>query len=413
MPWKLKSFDELDVHELYKILKLRNEIFVVEQDCVYLDTDDKDQESEHLFFVEADGSVSACCRLLPPGLLFREAAIGRVVVSPKSRGNGLAREMMKLAAERLEELWPDAGIHISGQLYLEKFYQSCGFSTISEIYMEDGIKHVAMVRYRQAVVKYLGHSCFVVATPIRVLLFDYGRIPDRSDWNEIRRSLPQLNGRPLYIFSSHQHGDHFDQDTLLMFPEAEFFLHGHDGEKSDINDQTIAKQVNATLHKSAGDRDLAVYPRQQILLDDMTIYCSGSSDQGTAFLIQLPEMTIMHAGDLARWDDLDQYKLVQIEETTWLADQTSATGRPDLAFLPACTSDGYQEQPILDGLEDMIRRVKPEIVIPMHGHGFEHLYDSFANWLKGRSDLSVHTGAEIMKNPGDELILQVCHNPGR
>lgn len=71
MPWILKSFDELDVHELYKILKLRNEIFVVEQDCVYLDTDDKDQRSEHLFFVEADGAVTACCRLLPPGLLFR------------------------------------------------------------------------------------------------------------------------------------------------------------------------------------------------------------------------------------------------------------------------------------------------------------------------------------------------------
>lgn len=413
MSWKLKSFDELDVHELYKILKLRNKIFVLEQDCVYLDTDDKDQESEHLFFVEVDGAVSACCRLLPPGLLFREAAIGRVVVSPKSRGNGLAREMMKLAAQRLEELWPDAGIHISGQLYLEKFYQSCGFGTISDIYMEDGIKHVAMVRYRQAVVKYLGHSCFAIATPMRILLFDYGRIPDRSAWPEIGRNLPPLNGRPLYIFSSHQHGDHFDDDTLNKFPEAEFFLHGHDREHVYLDKQNEFEQVNATVYKNEGLRELAVYPRQQIVLDDMAIYCSGSSDQGTAFLIQMPEMTIMHAGDLARWDDLDQYKLVQIEETDWLTEQIIATGRPDLAFLPACTSDGYQEQPILDGLEDMIRRVKPEIVIPMHGHGFEHLYDSFADWLKGKSDLSAHTGAEIMKNPGDEVILQVCHNPAK
>ena len=111
MPWMLKSFDELNVHELYKILKLRNEIFVLEQDCVYLDTDDKDQTSEHLFYTEEDGSVTACCRLLPPGLLFREAAIGRVVVSQKRRGNGLAREMMELAAERIEQRWPDAGIH--------------------------------------------------------------------------------------------------------------------------------------------------------------------------------------------------------------------------------------------------------------------------------------------------------------
>ncbi len=413
MPWMLKSFDELNVHELYKILKLRNEIFVLEQDCVYLDTDDKDQTSEHLFYTEKDGSVTACCRLLPPGLLFREAAIGRVVVSQKRRGNGLAREMMELAVERIEQRWPDAGIHISGQLYLEKFYQSCGFSTISDIYMEDGIKHVAMVRYRQAVVKYLGHSCFAIATPMRILLFDYGRIPDRSAWLEIGRNLPPLNGRPLYIFSSHQHGDHFDDDTLNKFPEAEFFLHGHDREHVYLDKQNEFEQVNATVYKNEGLRELAVYPRQQIVLDDMAIYCSGSSDQGTAFLIQMPEMTIMHAGDLARWDDLDQYKLVQIEETTWLSEMVNTIGKPDLAFLVASTSDGYQEQPLLDGLEDMIRRVKPEIVIPMHGHGFEHLYDSFADWLKGKSDLSAHTGAEIMKNPGDEVILQVCHNPAK
>ncbi|NLW12377.1 MAG: GNAT family N-acetyltransferase [Clostridiaceae bacterium] len=411
MAWKHKRFDELDVHELYNILKLRNEIFVLEQNCVYLDTDDRDQASEHLFFTEDDGAVTACCRLMPPGLLFREAAIGRVVVSRMRRGNGLAREMMRLASERIEERWPDAGIHISGQLYLENFYSSCGFRTISDVYMEDGIKHVAMVRYRYAAVKYLGHSCFAVATPLRVLLFDYGVLPDRDSWPELSRNLPALNGRPLYIFSSHQHGDHYAEATLSMFPETEFFLHGHDSESGLRADQMQNEQIDTSEIKAAGARELAVYPRQQIKLDDMTIYCSGSSDQGTAFLIHLPELTIVHAGDLARWDDLDQYKLVQQIETDWLAECTGSTGKPDLAFLPVSTSDGYQEQPILDGLEDMISKMKPGIVIPMHGHGFEYLYDSFADWLLTKPELSTETQVQVLKAPGNIINLQVCRNP--
>lgn len=144
--WNLKPFADLTPTELYALLRLRSEVFVVEQNCVFLDMDDKDQESLHLLGWRADGLLAAYTRLVPPGLIYKEASIGRVVTSPAARGGGLGRLLMEESIRRCAEAFGPGPIRIGAQQYLEGFYQSLGFVTVSEPYLEDGIPHVYMLR---------------------------------------------------------------------------------------------------------------------------------------------------------------------------------------------------------------------------------------------------------------------------
>lgn len=143
--WSLKKFDELTPHELYEILRLRSEVFVVEQNCVFLDMDDKDQQSHHLQGRIA-GQLAAVVRILPPGLSYNEPSIGRVVSSPKFRRQGVGIELMKTAINETITLYGNGPIKIGAQLYLKKFYESFGFLQCSETYMEDDIPHIKMIR---------------------------------------------------------------------------------------------------------------------------------------------------------------------------------------------------------------------------------------------------------------------------
>lgn len=145
MNWVLKAFDALSTRELYAILRLRCEVFIVEQNCPYLDEDNKDQESYHLMGWQGD-MLAAYTRILPAGLAFDEASIGRVVSSPKLRGTGIGRELMQQSIETLYQLYGQVPIRIGAQLYLNGFYASLGFENVSEIYLEDGIKHVEMLK---------------------------------------------------------------------------------------------------------------------------------------------------------------------------------------------------------------------------------------------------------------------------
>lgn len=141
-------FDELPPRTLYQLLRLRSEVFVVEQDCVYLDMDDKDYHRElmHLYMEETD-EVIAYARCLPPKLSFAEGcSIGRVVVSPKHRGRGLARKIVLAAIAECQERWPQQSIVIGAQAYLEAFYQSLGFVSHGEPYSEDNIPHIKMCK---------------------------------------------------------------------------------------------------------------------------------------------------------------------------------------------------------------------------------------------------------------------------
>ena len=143
MNWLCKKFDDLTPHELYAILQLRNIVFAVEQNCVYPDMDNKDQYCYHLMGWD-NNKLVAYTRLVPPGISYSEAAIGRVVTAPQARRSGFGKELMKLSIDKCRELFSITIIKIGAQLYLKKLYESLGFIQTSDIYDEDGIDHIEM-----------------------------------------------------------------------------------------------------------------------------------------------------------------------------------------------------------------------------------------------------------------------------
>ena len=143
--WTIKRFDELTLDELYNILQLRNEVFIVEQNCVYKDLDGKDRSAWHLMAVE-DGKLVAYTRILPPGVSYNDPAIGRVVTSSLKRRSGLGRELMKRSIEACRIFFGKTSITLSAQVYLQSFYESFGFMPVGEEYLDDGIPHIKMSR---------------------------------------------------------------------------------------------------------------------------------------------------------------------------------------------------------------------------------------------------------------------------
>ncbi len=143
MNFKLKAFKELTVEELYDLLQLRCDVFIVEQNCPYHDLDDKDKKVLHLLgYVGAD--LAAYARILPQGISYKEAAIGRVVVSKKHRGKDYGKALMNEAIKCTLNEFNTNEIVISAQLYLEKFYTELGFVKEGEVYPEDDIPHIKM-----------------------------------------------------------------------------------------------------------------------------------------------------------------------------------------------------------------------------------------------------------------------------
>jgi ElaA protein len=143
--WKIKPFNALSLNELYSLLLLRSEVFVVEQNCVYQDIDNKDQKALHLIG-EFEGKIVAYARLFKPGDYFDNASIGRVVIQPNYRDKKWGHEMMQQAITGIETHFGETKITISAQEYLQKFYESNGFVKTSEMYLEDDIPHIEMKR---------------------------------------------------------------------------------------------------------------------------------------------------------------------------------------------------------------------------------------------------------------------------
>jgi ElaA protein len=143
--WVLKKFEDLTPYELYAILQLRNAVFVVEQACVFQDADDKDQDSHHLMGFDGIALV-AYTRLLPPGLGYEYASIGRVVTAPAVRHYGIGKELMQKSIDVIYKQLGIGIIKIGAQFYLKKFYESFGFVQVGEPYLEDGIKHIYMLK---------------------------------------------------------------------------------------------------------------------------------------------------------------------------------------------------------------------------------------------------------------------------
>lgn len=143
LEWTIKSFESLSVFELYDILRLRSEIFVVEQNCVYLDLDGKDKVALHLFG-EFEGKIVAHARLFKAGISFENASIGRVTVAADYRDRKWGHDLMREAIAGILLHFGESQITIGAQLYLKKFYESHGFMQTSEMYLEDDIPHIEM-----------------------------------------------------------------------------------------------------------------------------------------------------------------------------------------------------------------------------------------------------------------------------
>ncbi len=435
MEWSCKPFAELTNDELYDLLQLRGQVFVVEQKAAYLDCDGRDKAAYHLMLKDAGQQLIACARLLPPGQLYPEAAIGRVVVRPDQRGHGLAHELMRQAIPRCFSLFGGESIHISAQKHLQGFYSQHGFRPVTETYLEDGIPHVGMLYEKKPAAAdpaesadmviaidpaaahtaagpaacsaaanppsadfrlyYLGHSAWLVRTSRRWLLFDYGRLPIRPSRGGLERGaldLALLDPLPIYAFASHKHADHYSaelQRRLSRHPQANYVL-------------GLDAPPTAADSAAAPRGTWLVWPHSQLRLDDLCIRTTASTDSGVSFLVEAPEGVFYHGGDLAVWDDLDQYRQGYRREIDLLADWLAESGRqPDLAFLPVSTSDGYQEDALLQGIWYAEERLRPRVTVPMHAHGFENLYRRFVE-LAGAAGYS---NILLPEKPGDVFTV--------
>ena len=140
----VKKFSELSIEELYQILRLRSEVFVVEQDCVYQDLDNKDQISVHIFIKEKN-EIVAYTRIFKSGDYYKNPSIGRVVVSKRKRGKELGKQIMIYSIDYIKKNLKGDKIELSAQKYLDKFYKDLGFYKTGEEYLEDGIPHQRML----------------------------------------------------------------------------------------------------------------------------------------------------------------------------------------------------------------------------------------------------------------------------
>ena len=145
MKINIKTFKQLTNIELYEILQLRSEVFVVEQDCVYQDIDGNDEKGLHIIGTK-EGEIVAYTRCFKPGDYFKEASIGRVVVKKSQRKYKYGNDIMNASVEAIKNHYNTNLIKISAQCYLDKFYNNLGFKAIGEGYLEDGIPHIAMVK---------------------------------------------------------------------------------------------------------------------------------------------------------------------------------------------------------------------------------------------------------------------------
>lgn len=143
--WKIKTFEEFTVPELYNLLKARSEVFVVEQNCVYLDADGYDQQAIHVW-AEEEGEILAYCRVFNKGIKYEETSLGRVITTEKGRGRSLGKQLIKYAVETIENRYHTSEVRISAQDYLLRFYSEFGFVDTGKKYLEDDIPHTEMIR---------------------------------------------------------------------------------------------------------------------------------------------------------------------------------------------------------------------------------------------------------------------------
>lgn len=145
LTWTVGRLEALAPLDVYDLLALRSEVFVVEQTCIFQDADGVDKQAYHLLGRNDQGILRAVLRIVDPGVKYAEPSIGRVISAPTARRTGIGRELMRQGIARCRQLWPGQAIRISAQSRLERFYQDFGFQAVSEPYLEDDIPHVEML----------------------------------------------------------------------------------------------------------------------------------------------------------------------------------------------------------------------------------------------------------------------------
>ncbi len=152
LTWHSKHHSNLSLHELYALLALRSRVFVVEQNCPYLDVDGQDLIADtcHLLAWQGD-TLQAYLRLLDPSTQDGDVVIGRVVIAPEARGTGLGHELMERALQTCAERWPGLPIYLSAQAHLQGYYGRYGFTAVTAVYLDDDIPHIGMRRQAETV----------------------------------------------------------------------------------------------------------------------------------------------------------------------------------------------------------------------------------------------------------------------
>lgn len=143
--WSVLQFNDLSVKQLFDVLQLRNQIFIVEQNCPYLDVDEKDPKSFHVLGINQYQKLIATSRILPPGVSYSETSIGRVAVATGSRGTGIGDELNQVSMKFIRDYYGEVPIRLSAQKHLSNYYNKHGFKVVSDPYDEDGIPHVEML----------------------------------------------------------------------------------------------------------------------------------------------------------------------------------------------------------------------------------------------------------------------------
>jgi len=143
--FKIKQYNKLSIAEMYSLLQLRSEVFVVEQNCIYQDIDEKDEKAIHVLGYY-NGDLAAYSRLFNKGCYFDKTSIGRVVVRSKYRNKKIGHNLMRVSIDVIKKKFNETAIMISAQEYLKKFYESHGFVQASEMYLEDDIPHIQMIK---------------------------------------------------------------------------------------------------------------------------------------------------------------------------------------------------------------------------------------------------------------------------
>lgn len=144
--WQLKKFKELSPIKLYNIMRLRAEVFVVEQKCIYQDADGKDAKSFHVMGFDNTDKLIAYARIIPAGISYKEVSVGRVVIPKKLRRKNIGKDLMLMTLDSINKIYGNVPVRISAQCYLQEFYADLGFKAAGEEYLEDNIPHIEMLK---------------------------------------------------------------------------------------------------------------------------------------------------------------------------------------------------------------------------------------------------------------------------